>query len=115
MIKVIHDSEPTLSFMADALAPDWNGWAQPRFRSTSHTAYVLGALCGPENVEVWRLSTELPADLGQDRSAQATAQVGQQITWYDEDDQSETITRDDDGYFTLHGWTFHRASDLTSD
>lgn len=93
MIKVIHDSEPTLSFMADALAPDWNGWAQPRFRSTSHTAYVLGALCGPENVVIG----------------------DQQITWYDEDDQSETITRDDDGYFTLHGWTFHRASDLTSD
>lgn len=93
MIEVVHDSEPTLSFMADALADDWNGWAQPRFRSLSHATYVLGALCGAENVVMGH----------------------QKITFYDEDDNPEVFERDAEGYFTLHCWMFRRASDLNTE
>jgi hypothetical protein len=89
MPYVALDSALQTLVQADALAPDWNGWAQPRWRSIVVLADAVQRMMPDAHITFPRPTT-------------------MRVTW-PEDQVAEVITPDDDGMWTLHGWTFHRA------
>src|SRR5574343_1457230 len=106
--RVTHDALPTHLFPCDGLdTATWNGWAVPFWRSGEVCAdvadFILGedgrALFDGENdvvlIDYW-LSEDDQLIWSSDRAPDGTGAL----------EESETVGRDNDGMFRLHGWTF---------
>jgi hypothetical protein len=82
---------PTVLVRCDDLALDWNGWAQPRWRSIVVMADAIQRMMPDARITF-------------------PAKDAMHVSWPDDPTtDGETVTRDPDGLFTLHGWTMHHV------